>query len=144
MKYSTDLRIHSDKNHKDLYNELKAIAFGDFHEIFFTCASLGYKRQKRIPLGKNKDDRFWSGTITPEEYSVYYAMILNSNAMKLDSVIDDRKTMDIIEEYANAGMDILINEGIKDYMIDKIHIDKTHSNNLPQEILSYLLNASEE
>jgi hypothetical protein len=143
MKYSNDLRIHSDKNHKDLYNDLKAIAFGDFHEIFFVCASLGYKKQKRIPLGKNNDDRFWSSTITPEEYSVYYSMVLNSNAMKLEAVTDDRKIMDEIEEYANGGIQILISECLKDFMLENNRIDRIHAHDLPKEILSYLLTVSE-
>lgn len=143
MKYSNDLRIHSDKNHKDFYNDLKAIAFGDFHEIFFVCASLGYKKQRRISLGKNSDDRFWSSTITPEEYSVYYSMVLNSNAMNLESVADDRNVMDEIEEYANAGVQILITECLEDFMLDNNRIDRIRAQDIPQEIMSYLLSVAE-
>lgn len=144
MKLTNNLRIHTDKNHKDLYNDLKSYAFGDMHEIFFLAASIGFQKHERKPLGKMRDDRFWSDTITPEEYSSYYAMVLDDNDLQLESLKDDRKVLDIIEEYANAGIIILIDEFLNDYLIDGCRIDKGTSKELPKELLGYIMSRINE
>jgi hypothetical protein len=131
--------VHTDQKYKELYNDLKGLAFREFHEIFFVCCSLGFKRDKQIKLGKNKEDRFWSDRITPEEYSTYYAFTMSKNDNNLASVVDDRKVLDVMEEYANGGMTILIDECLSNFIVGENRIDKSSAKELPKEILGFLL-----
>ncbi len=73
------------------------------HELFFLCVCLGYKTKTRKPLGKNGDGRFWSRTITPDEWTCYYAMMIEVNNMDFHSITDDKKVLFCMEEYANGG-----------------------------------------
>ena len=80
MNMSGDIRVKTDRKYRNLYNELKNFAFGDMHELFFLCSCLGFRTKKKKNLGGNGEDRFYSRTITPEEYACYYAI---SNSRRL-------------------------------------------------------------
>ena len=143
MKMSSDIRVKTDKRFKNIYNEFRNFIVGDMHELFFLCACLGYKKNKTKELGKYGDDRFWSSTIIPEEYACYYAMILESNNDDLKSIEDDKYVIAEIEKYANAGMEILIEEHLTDYLIksDEFYkLDTTCSKELPKDLLNYVYN----
>ena len=81
MKLSGDIRVRTDRHHRTLYNDFRNFVAKDMHEIFFLCSCLGYREGKRKPLGRDGDDRFWSSTLTPEEYARYYAMMIESSEM---------------------------------------------------------------
>ena len=66
MKMDGQIRVKTESRYSTIYIELKNLVVGDFHELFFVCACLGYKHKKSKPLEK-KDDRFWSNTINPVE-----------------------------------------------------------------------------
>ena len=140
MIMAGDIRVKTDSKYKDIYNEIKGSAMGDMHELFFLCTCIGYKAQKRKKL-TNKDDRFWSRTITPEEYACYYAMVLERNNMDLSTIQDDNKVISEVEEYANAGMEILLDECLSDYLvksINELRLDSTSSEKLPRAILHFI------
>ncbi len=141
MDFNANIRVHTDERHKGLYNDLKKMAFGDMHELFFLCVCLGYSKQKIKPLGSFRDQRFWSGTITPYEYSCYYAMILAESDFHFASIIDDKNVLSTIEEYANAGMDILMEEFLDDYVSiqdDTPRLEMSRSKELPKLLLNYI------
>jgi hypothetical protein len=111
------------------------------HEIFFLCACLGYRKSRRKALGRDGDDRFWSSTITPEEYASYYAMLIESNDMDFSVIADDKAVVGTMEEYANAGMDILLEEVLGDYILSRgedLRLDPSCSRELPKVLLSYV------
>jgi hypothetical protein len=139
MKYSTQPRLHTDKKYKELYNDLKGLAFQEHHEIFFVCCCLGFKRKTPISLVGNKDERFYSDRITREEYSVYYAIMMSDNDNNLSSATDDQKVLALMEEYANGGMAILIKECLSPFLVGENRIDKSSAKELPKEILGYLI-----
>ena len=143
MNMSGDIRVKTDQQYKNIYNEFKNFVVGDMHELFFLCACLGYRADKKKPLGKKGDDRFWSKTITPEEYACFYAMILNNKNMDLTSIEDDKFVISEMEEYSNAGMGILIDEFLSDYLVavgNEYKLDPTHSNELPKDLLNFIYN----
>lgn len=141
MKLSGDIRVRTDRHYRTLYNDLRNFVVKDMHEIFFLCACLGYRESKRKPLGRDGDDRFWSSTITPEEYASFYAMVIESKNMDFSAIADDRKVVAAIEEYANAGMQILLEDVFTDYTLsrgDDLRLDPSCSKELAKVLLAYL------
>ena len=147
MKMTGDIRVRTDKKYRNLYNDLKNFVARDMHEIFFICACLGYTKGKKKPLGREGDDRFWSGTITPEEYASYYAMLIESKDMDFSVIADDKAVIAEMEKYANAGMEIVIDDLLDDYMIDKtdnLRLDPSCSKELPKILLAYIYEKTSE
>lgn len=141
MKMLGDIRVQTHQKYRTLYKEFRNLVVKESHELFFICSSLGYKRKKRSPLGRSGDPRFWSSTISPEEYSSYYAMIIESSEMDFDSIEDDSKVIAIIEEYANAGMEILLDEILSDYVIEQdndIRLDPSCKGEIAKITLAFL------
>lgn len=147
MNMAGDIRVRTDLHHKGLYNDFRNFVAKDMHEIFFLCACLGFRAGTRKPLGRDGDDRFWSSTITPEEYANYYAMVIDTNDMNFAAITDDKKVVAIMEEYANAGMDILMTDVLSDYTMVKgedLRIDPSCSGELPKVLLAYVYAKSGE
>jgi len=145
MKMDTNIRVRTERHYRELYNKLRNVVVGDSHELFFLCACLGYRRRSRLPLGSKGDDRFWSSTIRPEEWCSYYSMILEENKMDFTSISDDKKVIATIEEYANGGMKILIEECIGDYLDiseENVSLDSTAVKVLPKALLQYIYEES--
>lgn len=142
MKMDGQLRVFTEVKHKELYNNLKTLdVVSDFHDLFFVCASLGYARALRKPF-EQRDERFWSRTITPSEWACYYAMILHNRENDITAIRDDKVVLAEIEEYANAGMQILINEFLVDFLVPgrrgtELQISASVKD-LPKEFLSYV------
>lgn len=147
MNMSGDIRVKADRAHKALYNELCECAFPQMHELFYLCACLGYRRKKRKPLRKSGEDRFWSSTITPEEYVSFYSMQLADNGMEIGSVRDDQEVIRRMEEYANAGMEVLVDELLRDFIMEcdgEMHLDPATKETLPKLVLSFVFDETLE
>jgi hypothetical protein len=141
MKMDGSLRVKTDQRYRTLYNDLKNLAFSEMHEIFFVCVGFGYQAKQRKKLGKNGQDRFWSGTITPDEWACYYAVMIETHDMDFTAIQDDQKVISCMEEYANAGMDILLEEILSQYVIyeaDEPKIDTSSSKELPKLLLGFI------
>jgi len=141
MNMAGDIRVRTNRHYRALYNDFRNFVVKDMHELFFLCACLGYREGKRMPLVRDGDDRFWSGTITPEEYSSFYAILIESNDMDFSVIVDDKKVITVMEEYANAGMQILLEEVLADYTIDRgddLQLDPSCSKELPKVLLAYV------
>ena len=141
MRMDGEIRVSTDRKYKSLYTELKNFAFGDMHELFFLCACVGYKHEEKKPLGRSAEDRFWSKTITPDEWAVFYSMMIESNDGDYASIEDDKKVVSLAEEYANAGIEIIIKNFLNNYVIqkgDSIKLDPRNKRELPKIFLNYI------
>ena len=143
MRMDTQIRVRTDGRYGRLYNDLKNTVVGDFHELFFVCACIGYKEQVRKPLDRSRGDRerFWSNTILPREWACYYAMVLADNQMDFASSQQDKTVLGVIEEYANAGMEILIGRFLSDYLLNvdsEPQLDSAASRELPKHFLHHI------
>ena len=141
MNMSGDIRVKTDRRYKELYNDLRNFAVGDMHELFFLCVCLGYRAKKQTSLAQNGEERFWSQTITPQEYSSFYAIILEQREMDLNSIKDDSAVISEMEKYANAGMEIFLNEFLVDYLAkdrNTLRLDSTYSKELPKALLYFI------
>lgn len=141
---SQKIRVKIDPQYKGIYNSLKNHAVGDFHELFFICVCIGHKNQKCIPLIK-REDCFWSNTISPDEWYAYYALFVHDNKIDLSSLGDDEKIISVMQEYANGGMEFLIDEFLCDYVKKDSsgHYIVVHTEQLPKELLINILDWSE-
>lgn len=146
MKMDTQIRVKTDARYARIYNDLKNVAVGDFHELFFLCACLGYRNGKRLSLGKARDDRFWSSTISAREWACYYAMFLEEHGMDFTSIQDDKIVVGRMEEYANSGMEVLLNEFLNDYVSNKEEpqLDAGYSKELPKNFLHFIFEHIDE
>ena len=145
MMMAGDIRVRTDKHHRDLYNDFRNFLVKDMHEIFFICVCLGYREGKQKPIGRDADERFWSGTITPEEYASYYAMVIETNDMEFTAIAEDKFVIAEMEKYANAGMQILLESVLADYVIDQEgnpRLDRSVAKELPKVLLAYVFEKS--
>ena len=149
MKMDGKIRVATDPTFKELYNNMKSYgAIGDSHELFFLCACLGYRKGKHTPIRK-RDDRFWSSTITPPEWACYYAMMLEKNSFDYEKVSEDKDVLAVIEGYANAGISILIDEFLSDYLLSNSkgsdpQLDPTSCKELPKQFIHFIFEQSEQ
>jgi len=145
MYMPVDIRVRTSEKYKQLYNDLKNFVFRDMHEIFFTCAAIGYAAATRTPLGRAVDNRFWSGTITPHEFAMYYSIVAETKEMDYQSLLDTKSVVEVAEEYANAGMEILLEEVLGEYVIERESgpaLDQSSCDELPKIILAYIYDKS--
>lgn len=140
MNMSGDIRVRTDKRYRTLYNDLKNFAVGDMHEFFFLCTCLGYKAKRKISLGRDGEERFWSSTFTPEEYACFYAIILEEYGMDYSTIQDDRKVISRMQEYANGGTQIIFEDFLSDYLVknSELHLDTSFAKELPKVILNFI------
>jgi len=142
-----NIRVRTDKHYRVLFNELRNFVVKDMHEFFFLCACFGYRAGKRKPLGRNREERFWSNTISPEEFACFYAILIESSDMNFSAVVDDKAVIAVIEEYANAGMQILLEDVLADYTMDRgsdLRLDMSCSKELPKVLLAYIYEKASE
>jgi hypothetical protein len=141
MKTETRQRIRTCRLHGKLYTELKGILFQEFHELFFLSTCIGYRNSCPVALGKTGEERFWSDTITDEEWAAYYSMILDANNMDFGSIQDEKALVGKIEEYAHGGMLHLIENVLQGYLIEKdgeYSLDRTLARDLPRRVMQYI------
>jgi hypothetical protein len=70
-------------------------------------------------------------------------MVLQENNFDYQKIKNDKDVIIIVEEYANAGMEILIDELLSDYYSkgsskNDPRIDPTIGKELPKSVLNYL------
>jgi hypothetical protein len=67
-------------------------------------------------------------------------MILEKKGMDLVAVADDKEVIAEVEKYANAGMEILIQEFLEGYLIKKedLTLDPSVKKSLPKELLHFV------
>lgn len=140
-----NIRITVDEVYKGIYDRLKNIAFNEFHDFFFLCVCIGKKNDIRKDFIKKKIPCFRSNNITTDEWYTYYAIYTEDNKMDLSCLGDDEKVIEVMQEYANGGMEILIDELLCDYVKRDasgsyiVH----HTEQLPKELLMSILDWSE-
>lgn len=141
MKMDGEIRIRTDVKHRCIYKDLKDLqVIGQYHELFFLCVCIAYKYGKKKPLGGRGEDRFRSADLSSDEWAVYYAMMVEMNDMKW-SLPDEKEMFRQIEEYANAGMDMLIELFLGDYLTSEHgeqRVLTSEGEELPRHFLAFL------
>ncbi len=148
MRMDGNIRVHTDAMYKELYNNMKNNGvIEDFHELFFLCACIGYRKGEHAAIQK-RDDRFWSRTITPKEWACYYAMIFEKSNFDYEKLSEDKKVLEIVERYANAGVKILIEDFLEDYLLPNSNnstpqLDPACCRGLPKQFVHFIFEQAE-
>jgi len=101
------IRVRTEKTHKTLYSELKQLNLGDAHTVFFIAVCIGHEARQRQKIAA-RDDRFWGDTITHDEWAVYKTIFLDEEKYDLRFINDHEAIIRSMEEYANGGINIII------------------------------------
>lgn len=103
--------VFCDVKHKDLYdNLLKEELFSGqtLSTIFITAMVLGFYRDRRIPLIRQKKDIIRTEYFNEQQKDIMKALAV-ATENNLEVLADKKKVLSIAEEYANGGIKILDN-----------------------------------
>lgn len=145
MSRNGDIRVRIDGRYFKLYNDLRD-SLGEAAQVFYFCACIGRRARRDKPLGKNAEDKFFSKNIAPGEWSAYCAMILDEHNMDF-AKLNDEEIIGRIEEWANGGMELLVQDCLADYIIGSDNdprLDSGNSKELPRVLLGYILEQLDE
>lgn len=135
------LLIYASEKYDDIYMRINKEFKISYKNIFLLCAALGARKGERIPLEKR--GREFRGTyLNEEEEQLAYAIILNDRETGQNiEVFDDpefrAEGRNILQEYAEGGMSILVRDVFKEKW-NGITLDPRY-NNYGVDMMKYLL-----
>ncbi|MFW6030854.1 MAG: hypothetical protein ACOCRO_11475, partial [Halanaerobiales bacterium] len=144
-----NVRVKVNKIYHDIYKDLtqssnirKPVIDGH-GKVFILCASLGYEYDKRVPFNKGEGKPlFWSHSMTNHDPIILYSIALFSKGkVNYDILSQPEEVIKIVEEYANGGMEILMDEVLEPYVKknnDMYYLDYSKSSFLEKDILSFI------
>lgn len=139
MKQSTDIRVRTGPRYDQLYKDLRPYC-GEAHAVFFLCFCLGVRTGRRAEEGVRRADRFWSGTITADEWACFYAVAVDQKHMEFGALDDDKVVVRIAETYADGGMEVLIDELLERFLAkgDTYKLDTSVCADLSWQLLKFI------
>lgn len=139
MKQSTDIRVKTDQRHEQLYKDLRPFC-GEAHAVFFLCFCTGLRAGRRGEDKTSRGERFFSGSIEPDEWACYYAVAVKEGGMDLAVLDNDKRVLQIAESYADGGMQVLIEGLLSNYMAneDELRLDTRACSELAWELLKFI------
>ncbi len=134
MKMS-DLRVKVDSRHFELYNDMTEVgAVTEAHVLFFSAACVGFRHKRRLqPIRRN--EKFWSRTFTQDEWTCFYSLALSHWEGQFDRIQDDKAVIELMEEYATGGIDVLVESTLSEYLLSNTReprLDKSRVSDLPK------------
>lgn len=115
---TSQIIFYTSKKYEEIYIHLNSELKLGYKHIFLLCATLGAKNNRKSPIDNNGRE-FRSSYLTNEEENILYSIILNDSDIgrnieafnDRDSQVQMRK---LLEQYAEGGMDILVDEVFKE------------------------------
>lgn len=112
----------SDEKYDDMYKSLSSMEDSykiDYKYLFLLSAAIGFRNSIRVPVG-NKGREIRASYYTQNEESLLINMLMADPDIDHDIewLMDPENLGEIrkiINEYANAGMEIICNNGLDDY-----------------------------
>lgn len=80
--------------------------FKTMKDLFLMAATVGVQRKLKIPLEKKQGIFSWS-QFSPQDDVPYIHAIILSVDEPVETLLDQAKMLDILEQYANGGIDDL-------------------------------------
>lgn len=130
-----EMVIYGSQKYEEIYMKINKDTKITYKNIFLLCAALGARKGKMLPVEK-RGREFRASYLNEAEENLLYTIILNneSQGKKIELFNDPeyrKAARKIIEEYAEGGMSILVDEvfkekwnGIKlDEKYDKYDVD---------------------
>lgn len=123
--------IYTSKKYENIYTFFSNIYDMKYHSLFLLCAAVGAKSGKQSQVDE-KSREFRSNYFSLDERNLVYTIILNdeNKGKNLERFTENEfhsEARQIIENYAEGGMDILVEEVFKEKwdgnMLDKEYKD---------------------
>lgn len=99
--------------YQDLGNNNETKIFDTMKDVFMFAAALGFRNHRHIPIQKSGGEPISLRFFKDEDFNIFNVIAL-SHTNDISILLDDDEYKDkkyrIIEEYANGGMSILIEE----------------------------------
>jgi hypothetical protein len=140
MRLPADIRVKTDIRHEQLYRDLRPHC-GEAHAVFFLCVCLAARQGVAEGAKAKRAERFFSGTIEPDEWAVYHAIAVRDHGMDFSVLEDPKLVLAIAESYADQGMQMLIDGLLCDYMAgsgEELKLDSRAAAELPWELLKFI------
>lgn len=102
-------RINVCSTRHDAYMQLtqgESAPFKTMKDLFLMAATIGFQKKLKIPLEKKQGVFAWS-QFSPQEDVPYIHAIILSLGEPVETLLDQGKMLDILEQYANGGIDDL-------------------------------------
>jgi dnd system-associated protein 4 len=148
INYGEDVRIRYRREFQGIYQELVGdkgdSIFPGSGELFIFCANLGYKYGKKSKAEKLQDaPTFRFSSMKSELLRTFYLAIglIGGEGIKLESIENADKLKNIVELYADAGMEIFYDQFLQDYFSQKegTYYLVTRDSDIEKDLLVYIL-----
>lgn len=142
-----NLRIRVSKKYVGIYKDLtsdkknlREPIFKQHADVFVLCCILGFRDGKRVPLEKG-EQLFFSHYLTNEEETTLKAIAIAEKDKNYQILDDEKALVQIVEEYANRGMEILIENVLSNFIReneDGYYLQFSENDLLEKGILSFI------
>lgn len=138
--------LFTSQRYKNVYDYLREKLGLKIHEIFLLCATIGFKKGEKLKR-VDKGSEFRSNYFTTQQRASFYTIVLldqelGKNVEAFDDSDFQIKAIKTMEEYAEAGMTILVNEVFMEKW-DGSKLDESYKE-YEVDILSYIYNLTNE
>lgn len=136
-----EMLIYTSEKYEDIYFKFNKDFKMTYKNLFLLCASIGSRHGKSTPLNK-KGREFRASFFNEKEESLVYSIILNDEKYgkdieKFNDLEFRKEARGIIEEYAEGGMDILIENVFKNKW-NGLKLDDNYTN-YEVDIMKYVI-----
>ncbi|WP_027416641.1 hypothetical protein [Aneurinibacillus terranovensis] len=141
----SNIRVKVNKKYQGIYKELTSETsvhhkiFEQHGDLFTLCVCIGYKNNKSNEF--KGMDLFWSHSLNKYQETVIKTIALKSSD-NYEIIHDNDAIIDIVEGYADGGMEILLEEVFKEYVLEKdngeLMLEFSNVNQLEKDIAMYV------
>jgi hypothetical protein len=129
MDFLSEQRLmYSSKKNEEIYKFFNANHNIEIHEFFLFCVSIGFRMKKRVKFNE-KGREFRSNYLKPSGRASMYSILLSVEVGYTINDFQDKDNhkifADILEEYAEGGLAVLITEVFRSKYIDG-HLDSNY------------------
>lgn len=112
-----EMLIYSSQKYEEIYMRINKDLKITYKNIFLLCAAIGARNGRTVPVTK-RGREFRASYFNESEENLVYTIILNDefygkNIQRFNDPEFRKKSREIIEEYAEGGMTILVEEVFK-------------------------------
>ena len=138
--------LYTSKKYEPIYMHLNSVYEMKYQDIFLLCASLGYKKNKKVPL-TDRGRELRTNYFNSKQKAAVYTIILGDQEIgKNIEAFEDAKfrlnARKTLEQYAEGGMQILVDE-VFTFRWDGNKLDESYTE-YDLDITTYILTDSEE
>lgn len=142
----TNIRVEVSKKYRPIYTALTQDAstrqkvFKQHGDLFVLCALVGYRAGQPSRVIKGQD-LFFSHYLNVHQQTVLKAIAVEASQGDYAILSDPQKVIDLVEQYAEAGMGALVSSVLADYVVEhegEYTVQFSDADMLEKSILNYV------